>query len=233
MTTQILQGFNATEKTAYVTAIASIATADQSASELELDYLKNLAQAAGLSEEEIQQVSAAAAEANGQSLKNALDILKSSELKYSLVTDLMAFAQSDKNVAEQEKTHIAAIASYLQIDATQLQALNEFVQQTAAQPAAMALSGEMAPSGGLEGILGNFGLGDKLKNSGINIGNLATGLMSFVGPMIMGNLLNKGLQGSNASGGLNQGGLGSLISGLSGGKNSSGGIGGFLSNLLK
>ncbi len=45
----------------------------------------------------------AAKETSGQSLKPALDILKSSELKYSLITDLIAFAESDNNVADQEK----------------------------------------------------------------------------------------------------------------------------------
>jgi len=227
MSTAILEGYSSKEKTAYIIAIASIATADQSASDQELAYLTNLADSAGLSESEKNEVAYAAKETSGQSLKPALDILKSSELKYSLITDLIAFAESDSNVAQQEKQHIASIADYLGINADQLSLLNEYVQETANsnQPAeAMGIAG----SGGLGGMLGNLGLGDKLQKSGINIGSLTKGLIGIVGPMIMSKMLNKGLQGSNAPGSVN-GGLGSLLGGLTGGK----GIGGLLSGFLK
>ena len=120
MSTPILEGYSSQEKTAYIIAIASIATADQSASDQEMNYLTNLAEASGLSESEKNEVAYAAKETSGQSLKPALDILKSSELKYSLITDLIAFAESDNNVVDQEKQHIAAIASYLDINADQL-----------------------------------------------------------------------------------------------------------------
>ncbi|MEP7259209.1 MAG: TerB family tellurite resistance protein [Flavitalea sp.] len=232
MGAQMLEGYSSLEKTAYVTAIASIATADKSASDQEITYLGHLAEAAGLSENEKQQVAAAASETSGQPLKNALDVLKSSELRYSLVTDLIAFAKSDNNVVDQEKTHIASIANYLQINDDQLEALNHYVEETATQPAALGIAGAGASSGGLGGIIDNLGLGQKLQNSGINIGSLAKGLIGFIGPMIMGNMLNKGMQGTNASSGLNQGGLGSLIGSLTGGAGNAG-IGGFLSNLLK
>jgi len=223
MNTQILDGFSAAEKTAYVTAIASIATADQSASELELNYLQNLAQVAGLSDADTARVVTAATETNGESLKPALDSLKNSELKYSLVTDLMAFAQADNEVVDQEKTHIQTIASYLNISSEQMEALNEYVQHTTQQAVATPLSGQSA-AGGLDGLLSGSGLGEKLQNSGINIGSLAKGLLSFVGPMIMGNLLNKGLQSPNATGKLpGGGGLGDLLGGLTGGSGSGGG----------
>ncbi|HMF71175.1 MAG TPA: TerB family tellurite resistance protein [Flavitalea sp.] len=250
MSTQILEGYSDAEKAAYLKAIASIATADQTASDQEITYLANLAEVAGLGEDEQQQIITAAKDTSGSSLKFSLDVLKSSELRFSLVADLIAFAESDNNLVEQEKTHIASIAEYLGINETQLEALNEYVKEASVQPAeAMGISGEVG-SGGAGGILGNLGLGDKLKNSGINMGSLAKGLISLVGPMIMGNMLNKGLQGSKATSGLNAGtggglgdllggtsgqaggGLGSLIGSLSGGKGF-GGIGGFLSNLLK
>jgi uncharacterized tellurite resistance protein B-like protein len=234
MSTQILEGYSSAEKAAYITAIASIATADQSASDQEVNYIGNLADAAGLNDNEKQQVFTAARDTSGAPLKSALDTLKASELKYSLVADLIAFAEADSNVAEQEKQHIASIAKYLEINADQLQALNEYVKEAAAQPAdAMGIFGGGSNASGAGGILENLGLGQKLQNSGINIGSLAKGLISFVGPMIMGNMLNKGMQNKGATAGLNQsGGLGSLIGSLSGGKGF-GGIGGFLTNLLK
>ena len=230
MSAPLLEGYSALEKTAYVTAIASIATADQSASESEIAYLKNLTRSAELTEAETAQVLTAAAETNGQGLKAALDVLKNSELRFSLVTDLIAFAQSDNDLAQPEKTHISTIATYLEINPAQMEALNEYVRQTVTPPPALPLSGQA--EGGLGSLLSGSGIGQKLQSSGINIGSLAKGLLSFVGPMILGNLLNKGMQGSKAPGGLNQGGLGSILGGLSGGKGFSG-IGGLLSGLLK
>ncbi len=230
MSAQLLEGYSALEKTAYVSAIASIATADQSASESEIAYLKNLTRSAELTEAETAQVLTAAVETNGQGLKAALDVLKNSELRFSLVTDLIAFAQSDNDLAQPEKTHISAIATYLEINPAQMEALNEYVRQTVTPPAALPLSEQS--EGGWGSLLSGSGIGQKLQSSGINIGSLAKGLLSFVGPMILGNLLNKGMQGSKAPAGLNQGGLGSIFGGLSGGKGFSG-IGGLLSGLLK
>ncbi len=43
-----------------------------------------------------------------------------------------------------------------------------------------------------------------MQNSGINMGSLTKGLIGFIAPMIMGKMLNKGLQSSNASSGLGQ-----------------------------
>lgn len=280
MSTQILEGYSTKEKTAYVTAIASIATADQSASEQEIEYLSNLGEAAGLGEAEQQQVIAAAKDTSGGELRSSLNILKTSELRFSLIADLIAFAESDSNVAEHERAHISTIANYLGVNDTQVEALSEYVKEAAAQPAAaQGFSGNANQEAtGFGSMFGNSAIGEKLQSSGINIGSLAKGLLSMVAPMIMGSMLNKGMQGSKANAGVNSGGglgdllggaggglgdllggtgggiggalggmlggnskpgtggggggLGSIIGGLSGGKGF-GGIGGFLSNLLK
>lgn len=232
MSNEILAGSSAAEKTAYLTAIASIATADNSASETELSYLLGLADHAGLSAPEKAVVQQAALDTTGSGLKAALEVLKSNELRFSLITDLIAFAESDNNLAPGEKEQIATVAQYLGISAEQLQALNEYVGQAAQQPAEVfAATG----SSGGNGLLDSLGIGDKLKNSGINIGGLAKGLLSFVGPMIIGNLVSKGLNkgGSTSNAGLGGlGNIGSLVGSLTGGKGLSG-VGGFLSNLFK
>lgn len=232
MSNEILAGASPAEKTAYLTAIASIATADNAASETELTYLLNLADHAGLSDSDKAVVQQAALDTSGSGLKSALDQLKSSELRFSLVTDLIAFAESDNNLAPEEKEHIASVASYLGINKEQLEALNAYVKQAAEQPAeAFASAG--SPAGG--GLLDSLGIGDKLQSSGINIGSLAKGLLSFVGPMIIGNLVSKGLNRGGTSSNAGLGGLGdisSLVGSLTGGRGMSG-IGGFLSNLLK
>ncbi len=177
-------------------------------------------------------VQQAALDTTGSRLKPALDILKSSELRYSLVTDLIAFAESDSNLAPEEKEHIADVAQYLGIDAQQLNALNTYVQHAASQPQE-AFAAAAPASGG--GLLDSLGIGDKLQSSGINMGSVARGLLSFVGPMIIGNLVSRGLNRGSASHNAGMGGLGnlgSLLGGLTGGRGMSG-MGGLLSGLLR
>jgi len=247
----LLDGHTPAEKKAYLTAIASIATADHSASDTEVNYLMDLANHAGLSEEDKQAVAAAAKDTSDSALRESLDSLKTSELRFSLIADLIAFAESDNNLAPEEKQYIAGVADYLGIDKTQLEALNHFVQQSATQPAAeMMASAGAAPSGA--DLPDQSGIGAKLQSAGIDLGSLTKGIMSFVGPSMIVNLISKGLNRGGAApsgqggggianiignltgggGAAGQGGIADLLGGLTGGKGLSG-IGGFLSNLLK
>src|SRR3982750_2167066 len=106
----ILNGISDEQKGAYLSAIASIATADSQASQTELDHLTHLCEAAGLSQEQQQLVLNAAAQPNGDSLVSTLDLLKTSDLKYSLLTDLLAFAKADGNYSETEQQSVHKIA---------------------------------------------------------------------------------------------------------------------------
>ena len=122
----ILEGRSDQEKTAYLSAIASIATADKQASEEEIEYIVNLCDAASLSEVNKQTVINAAQENSGEELQRSLDILKNSELRFSLVTDLMAFAKSDNNYSEEESHYVQGVAKYLGVDQQQFSLLNQF-----------------------------------------------------------------------------------------------------------
>ena len=153
----------------------------------------------------------AALDTTGSRLKSALDTLKSSELRYSLVTDLIAFAESYSNLAPEEKEHIADVAQYLGINSQQLEALNAYVQHAASQPQEAFATASAPAAGG--GLLDSLGIGNKLQNSGINMGSLAKGLLSVVGPMILSNLMSNGLNRGNANSNAGMGGLGSCWAG--------------------
>ena len=251
---KILSGNSDAEKGAYLAAIASIATADAEASEVEVEHLTALCEAAELSPEQTQKVLAAATSADEQQLLQNLDVLKSSDLKYSLVTDLFAFAKSDGNYSEEEQHSVAKISSYLGIDQTQFGLLGEVADKT----------NEAVSQGGdaqTQGFQSAFGLGDKLKASGINSGGLLKGLISMAAPFIIGRMMSGnrgrsssgggilgqlgGMLGGNAGGGMlggggsgggmmggGGGGLGSLIGMLNGGKGM-GGIGSMLGKIFK
>jgi len=228
----ILQGHSEKEKAAYLAAIASIATADKQASPEELEYIANLCEAASLPDELNQRVLNAAKEVSGDELKRSLDILKKSELKYSLVTDLMAFAKSDNNYSEEESQYVQRVAQYLGVDQKQLSLLNQFADsvKTSDTPAQ-----EVAEPGFLSGLK------EKMQSAGINPGSLFKGLIAIAGPVLLAKMFSRrsGGSGGGVLGGLGgilagagmMGGLSSVIGMLSGGRGM-GSTGGLLGRVL-
>lgn len=214
----LLQEFSESERTAYLGAIASIATADHSSTEEEIEFLKAMIQTSGVSPEAEAEILAAAKEENPSRLKDWIEQLKHSELKYSLVADLIAFAASDNDYSEEEKQSIKKIAAALNISNEQYGLLNQFVAEAENLPTTALTQPDRAL-----GFFENSGLGNQLSNAGINMGSLSKGLLGVIAPL----LLTKLLSGSKKSSG---GGLGDLISGL-GGKKSSGGLGDLISGL--
>src|SRR5687768_13321645 len=93
--TQLLKNYSEQEKAAYLGAIASVASADRVASAEEVQFLTLLSQSAGLSAEGQQEVVAAAQDSSNISVRQCLDILKNSELRFSFITDVMSFAKAD------------------------------------------------------------------------------------------------------------------------------------------
>src|SRR5688572_10656544 len=95
-TEKILSGYSDDEKAAYLGALAALATADREADQEELQQIRDVAHTAGISPEKEQEVLHAAKDVSGQDLKRCLDVLKNSQLRYSLITDLIAVAKADE-----------------------------------------------------------------------------------------------------------------------------------------
>ena len=214
MENKLLKDYSDLEKGAYLGAISSLATADHSASEDEIAYILALADSAGLNEKQKDAVAKAAIELTGDELKKCLDILKDSDLRFSLVTDLISFSKTDKNFSAEEITSVEKISQYLGINAQQFNLLDQFVNKTVeTKPEAEEIT--------KPGFLSKLGLDDKFKSSGINMSSLVKGLLGIAGPIILANMFrNKFSKGNptnplNVSGG---GGLNSIISMLSGGR---------------
>jgi uncharacterized tellurite resistance protein B-like protein len=226
---KILRDYSDAEKGAYLGAIASIATADRQATEEELEYLNALADTAGLSPEQKEAVSQIANGVSSDDLKQCLDILKGSDLKYSLVTDIIAFAKSDANYSDAEKNNIDKIAQYLGVNQEQVSALHQFVNKAAE-------SGASPEEISKPGFLDSLGLGNIFKSSGSDKSNLAKNILGIAGPMLLGALLSRGLRGRQGGGGLGGmlGGGGGMFGGGGGGGMSpmgNGGLGGLFSML--
>jgi uncharacterized tellurite resistance protein B-like protein len=226
---KLLEGYSNREKGAYLGAIASIATADREASQEELDYISMLCDAAELSETQKASVIRAANELSGKELTQCLDILKTSELRYSLITDLMAFAKADNEYSEEEEENIQKIAEYVGVNQHQFSLLDQFAEKAATTD--VPVQEEEQP-----GFLSSLGLKDKLQNAGISGSSLLNGLIGIAGPMILSGMLSGGLGGRRTAGGLGRGmfgggGLGSLVGMLSGGRGF-GNTGGMLGRVL-
>ena len=227
MESQLLQNYSEPEKTAYLSAVASLATADREASPAETEFLQRLAQQAGLSQGSTQQVLAAASDANNQTIQQNLDQLKGSDLRFSLVTDLISFARADGAYSNNEEAMVSKMADYLGINQEQKQTLETVVDQ-----AANVQHDPQDPA--KEGFFDK--IGDKLGSVGIPKNALMAGLLGVVAPMVISKVMGGGNSGGSYSGGQqNSGSLGGLLSGAMGSLGGGGGgssLGGMLGGLL-
>lgn len=232
----LLQQYSEPEKTAYLGAIAALASADRSASEQETQFLTALAQSAQLSPEATQQVLAAAQDSSNESIAQHLDVLKGSELRYSLVADVITFAKADGQYSPEEQQMLQKMAAYLGVNAEQVQALDQAVEQTQQQPPVQdeAHANSLFGSGG--------GIGDMLRKVNIPTGALAKGMLGILAPILISRMMSRGGNSGGMMGGMMGGGggmgggllgaLGGLLGGglLSGamGGGSGGGLGGLM-----
>ncbi len=218
---KLLKDYTSLEKTAYLHAIASLATADRSATPDELQYLSAITAESGLSVAEQESILEAARNPEGESLPENLELLKTSELRFSLVADLINFAGTDQTYSEEEKANVAEIAKFLNVNQEQFAALDEFVDETKTQ--------DVNPEDIAQpNFLSGTGIEEKLKSVGINLGSLTKGLLGTLAPLILGKILG----GSRSSGKSGMGGLGSLISSITRGSGGSRGPGGLLGSIL-
>lgn len=214
----LLQDYSENERAAYLGAIASIASADRVASEEEVTFLQALAQNAGLPTDQQQAVVSAAQDPSNISVKQCLDQLKNSELRFSLITDIMSFAQADGKLSGEEEKQIQQMAQYLNINQQQYGALHQFVNKSAEAQ-------QQGHNPTDQSFLQQSGLANSLGQAGIPTGGLMKGLLGILAPMVISRVLS-----NRSGGGMNagMGGLGGLLGGVLGG----GGMGGGLGSIL-
>jgi len=239
----ILADYPEREKSAYLSALASLATADREASEEEIKQFTEMSEAAGLSAAEQNEMLDAANDLTGQNLTRQLDVLKESDLKYALITDLMALSKSDGSYSQEERNYIQRIASYLSVDDSHFNSLDQAIETVR--------SGRHTPDElSRPGLMDKLGLpGNMLRRSSgqgggsvfgllvpIILGSMASGMgrrgRSGLGRGLGDILGGSGLGRRGATGGSLAGGLGSLVSGITRSR-SNNSIGGMLSRILR
>jgi uncharacterized tellurite resistance protein B-like protein len=202
---QLLKDYSENEKAAYLGAIASVASADRVASPEEVEFLTLLSQSAGLSASGQQEVIAAAQDSSNISVRQCLDILKNSDLRFSFITDVMSFAKADGKLDAQEQSKIQEMAQYLNINQQQVGALQQFVNKA-----------EEAQQHGEDPTDASFlqrtGLANSLGQAGVPTGGMLKGLLGVLAPILISQVLS-GRQGGMG----NTGGMGNMGGGLLGG----------------
>lgn len=225
----MLTGYSEHEKSAYLGALAALATADREADDEELGHLREIAQAAGISSDEEQKILDAAKDTTGTHLKECLEILKQSDLRYSLLTDLIALAKVDESYSEEEKANIEKVASHLNVSNSQFSAINQFVSKAADNPQSPE---ELSNPD----FLKSSGLQEKFSSAGLDLGSMGKSLLGFLGPILLGSLAGKALGGKKGGGlgGVAGGVLGGMLGGSNtGGMGLPGGLGSLISGLNK
>lgn len=218
--TTLLKNYSDQEKGAYLGALATIASADGTVTEDELNFLRLLGEAAELPASLEQEVESIAKNPSQISLQKCLDTLKTSELRFSFVIDIISFAKSDGEYSPDEQRRIGEIGQYLGIDQKQFSILDQFVDK--ANQAQQ--QGEDPTS---QSFLNKSGFGDMFKKSGISPG-IVTGMLGILAPMVISGMMRrKGGRSMGMGGGMMGGmggGLGGLLGGMLGGGMMSGGM---------
>lgn len=206
-----LKDYPEKEKTAYLAAVASMATPEDQASDEEVEFLTELCEDAELSEQHKEEVINEAKNPTNDEFERHLSFLKGSELKYSFVVDVISFAKADGHYSAEEKERILQMAEKLGVSKEQYEALYEYVDK--AEKAGDEDTSE-------EGFLQKTGLQQKFNNLNIPVKGLLTGL---VGSMLMKGVMGRrhrrgGMLSRLLGGGHRRGGLSSVIGMLSGGR---------------
>ncbi|OKL39453.1 tellurite resistance TerB family protein [Pontibacter flavimaris] len=244
--TTLLKDYPIQEKGAYFCALATMASADGHASDEELEFLDMMGEAAELPENLRQEVEQVAKNPSQVSLQKCLDTLKSSPLRFSLITDIISFAKSDGQYTQEEQQRIEEMATYLGVDHKQYSLLEQYVEK-----AGEAQQQGVDPTS--QSFLNKNGFGDMFKNAGISP-QMVKGMLGILAPIViakmmggrrskrygggmmgglLGGLLGGGMMGRRSGG---MGSMASILSGLNGRKGyssmGSGGLGGLLGGIL-
>ena len=111
----------------YLSVIAALASVDQSISEAELTQLRLFCEAIGVNEMGIGSVLAVAADPMSLDLSAVTTHFAASDLKFTLLTDLLLMTHADDDVASEEKDLLNQAIARLGISAAQMQAIAGYV----------------------------------------------------------------------------------------------------------
>lgn len=116
------------ERKAYLCLVASIASADNKVTDDEIKNVRELCKKVALDGQSTGIVLAAAEDPRTAPLKQCISLLAKSELRFTLLTDMLFLAYADNNYAPEERSVIADFALELKVNSEQLSAIEDYVK---------------------------------------------------------------------------------------------------------
>ncbi len=116
------------EKVDYFSIVASIASADGKVTDAEITQIREFCSAIGIGEIGIGVIIAVIGDPSMIDLQAILNRLSKTELKFTLLTDMLFMAHADGIVSPNEEEEIRKIASMLDITQEQIEVINKYVE---------------------------------------------------------------------------------------------------------
>lgn len=116
------------EKIAYLSIVASIASADNNVSSEEIDNLLKLGDQVNLTSDGVGKIIAAAKDPNSAPIKQYISELKNSELKFTLIADMYFLGYADDKMTKDEISEIKSISNKLNVKSDQVEAIAKYVK---------------------------------------------------------------------------------------------------------
>ncbi len=198
-----LLNYSEGEKSAYLTLLASVATADHENSEGEMAFMQQMCAVSDISEKCANEVTAAMTNPASVDFSAHIANLKDSELKFSLIADIINMVNADGDMDANEVAHVNKLNQALGISQEQFDVMREYVEKANSQ----AKQQETTPGLGF--------LGGNDSNGSSSEGGIGSMLGTAAGFLVQSGLLNKFQQNNIPTNNFQQGStMGTILSGL-------------------
>jgi uncharacterized tellurite resistance protein B-like protein len=172
------------EKVDYLSIVGTIAAADGKITDNELSRLREFCMTIGLGGMGVGMIIGAVENPSGVDFQTILARLSQTDLKFTLLTDMLFMAHADGIVAPGEEEEIRQVAAMLNINQDQIEAMNKYVKAVlSAQSAECSESGWKNVGCEIAGILAGTGvplgavtIAGTVLGSGINTGLAVLGM---------------------------------------------------------
>jgi uncharacterized tellurite resistance protein B-like protein len=173
------------ERVDYLAVVASIAAVDVKLQNSEKAKLRELGRALELPEDRMREVLDVAERPAG-SVDDRVARLRSSDLRFTLLTDCICLAHADADFGEEEQAEIARIATALGVSGTQLAAMVEYVVAARAAAKSDDASSHQRKGEELAGKLAALGVPLGAVGAASALGLVATGASSGLAALALG-----------------------------------------------
>jgi uncharacterized tellurite resistance protein B-like protein len=116
------------ERMDYLRVLAALTAVDDDIAGTELGALGEFCDALGVAGQNKEEVFAFAHDTDNKRVRATCERLRDSQLRYTLVTDLLYIAYTDQTYSSEEREVVEGIAELLHIDARQLDAMETYAQ---------------------------------------------------------------------------------------------------------